>query len=62
MVRTELPSHMPLQGPKCCVPLEWGCSLLFGTAVSSVIKNYTFVRCIFPPRLKKTLKISYLIQ
>ena len=27
MVRIELNSHMPLQGPKCCIPLDPTCCL-----------------------------------
>ena len=60
MVRTELHRHMPLQGPKCYIPLEWTCCLLFATTMNSVIQNHKLVQWICSPRSKWILKISYL--
>ena len=59
MVRTELHGHMPLQGPKCYIPLEWACCLLVATVMGSVIGNQIFP-WVCSPRLKRTSKSSYL--
>ena len=57
MGRTELHGHMPLQGPKCYIPLEWACWLLVATLMSSVMENHRFVLWVYSSRLKRTLKI-----
>ena len=59
MVQTELHSHMPLQGPKSYIPLEWTCCLLLATAMGSLIENHIFVRWISSPHLKGTLNIFF---
>ena len=44
IVQTDLHSFMPLQGPKCYIPLELACCFLVVSAMSLVIENHTFVR------------------
>ena len=46
MVQSELHSHMPLQGPKCYIPLKWACCSLLAAAMSLLIKNHRFVQWI----------------
>ena len=49
---SELHSHMPLQGPKFYIPLEWTCCSMSGAAMSFLIKNHRFVWWICSSRLK----------
>ena len=49
MAKTELYIHLPVQGPKCYILLEWACCLLVAIAMSSVIGNHRFVRWICSP-------------
>ena len=56
MGRTEIQtvhSHMPLQGPKCCIPLEWACCSFFAVAMSLLTENHRFVQWVGSPRLIK---------
>ena len=62
MIRSELHSHIPIQGPKCYIPLESVYYLFVTYCHEFCNKESQICRWICSHRWKRTLKVSYLIQ